>query len=325
VSDIRVVVGVPAYEHAEYLPEALETLLGQRSDGVEIVLRDDCSSDDTIAIARRYASGDRRLHVYTGERRLGLAGNWWATFERARALHPQAEYFAWGSDHDVWHPSFVERLVAALDARPSAVLAYPRNVRIDAGGVVLREPWSDRDTASITDVRTRVDAAYRLMVPGDMVYGVMRAEALERARFDPVLVPDRLLLAKLAMQGEFVQVPQVLWRRRFVHPVTPERQRRALYPNGAPWWSLLPWWVPHVFLLARAAISEEPYPGLSRRQHLSLGMAITRIAVGMHARGQVNLAFNRLSAELAAPRNRVTAVALPVAQRIWRALPRRPR
>jgi hypothetical protein len=64
-----------------------------------------------------------------------------------------------------------------------------------------------------------------------------------------VLVPDRLLLSELALLGEFVQVPQVLWERRFVGLADLERQRRAFWPDGAPPYSRLPWWVVHAGLV----------------------------------------------------------------------------
>ena len=53
---------------------------------------------------------------------------------RARELFPDAEFWALGSDHDVWDPRFLDVLVGLLDAHPEAVLAYPDPDRIDARG-----------------------------------------------------------------------------------------------------------------------------------------------------------------------------------------------
>ncbi|MBQ5861944.1 MAG: glycosyltransferase, partial [Alistipes sp.] len=49
-------VCVTTYNHAKYIAQALESILRQRTSfGVEIVVGDDCSSDDTVAICQRYA------------------------------------------------------------------------------------------------------------------------------------------------------------------------------------------------------------------------------------------------------------------------------
>lgn len=316
MSGPRVVIGVPLFGHAQYLPEALETLLAQTFDDLALVLCDDGSNDDTLAVATRYAERDGRIHLEANERRLGLAGNWRRAFERARTLHPGAEYFAWGSDHDAWHPRFLAELVSALDARPEAVVAFPHNVRVDAGGTILRGPWNGRGTEGLCNPATRVRAACDRMVPGDMIYGLMRMRSLAHTRFRSVLVPDRLLLSELAMQGEFVEVPRILWHRRFKHPVTAARQRASLFAGPAPSWTLLPWWMPHAAALLGGALAGPPLPGVPRSRRVHLSAIVVRREALMHLRGRVNFSVNRIAQQLDAPRNPAVGMALRSAQEL---------
>jgi glycosyltransferase involved in cell wall biosynthesis len=311
VSGPLVVVGLPTYDHAEHLPEALETLLAQRLGDLRIVVCDDRSSDDSLTVARRYAERDPRVHVEVNERRLGLVGNWMRTLDVARARHPDARYFLPASDHDAWHPRFLTELVAALEREPDAVLAYPRNVRVGAAGEVLRGPWEDRDYTT-ADPAARLSAASRTMVAGDMIYGLMRLDALAGLRFHRLLVPDRLLLAELAIRGAFAQVPQTLWRRRYMHVVTAERQREAIFPDGVPLWSRAPWACSHLTVLGsdalrgRGVFARVP---ATQRGRLWLIYAVRTGAI--LARGQANLVINRLAHRLAdAPRPVRTAIAL---------------
>jgi hypothetical protein len=89
------------------------------------------------------------------------------------------------------------------------------------------------------------------MKAGNMVYGLFRAGALEQGGiFRTVLLPDRLLLAELSLIGEFVQVPQILWYRRYRLQVSVARQRQAIFPEGAPFHSYLPWWMVHGAVMA---------------------------------------------------------------------------
>ena len=236
----RVVVGVPLHNDVRHLRLALSSLLAQRFDGFEVVVVDDSTSDEPGRIVAEEFDADPRVHYSRNPRHLGLVATWRRAFELARELHPGAPYFAWGSDHDVWEPEWLGELVGALDAHPRAVLAYPLNDRIDDDGSPIREPWRFR-TEGTRGRTSRFTTTIRRMVPGDMVYGLFRADALAAAGvLQNVLLPDRLLVAELALHGEFVQVDRLLWHRRGAPVLRGEaaRQRARTEPfrgRGLPW------------------------------------------------------------------------------------------
>jgi glycosyltransferase involved in cell wall biosynthesis len=246
----RAVVGVPIRD-AECLSEALETLLAQTEREFRVVVVDDSDTDEPGALARSFAARDGRVGYHRNGRRLGLVGNWRRAFALARAAAPDAPYFAWASDHDVREPGWLAALCAERDARPGAVLAYPLNDAISESGDVVRGPWrfgTRGETASLRFVRV-----LRRMVAGDMVYGLFRADALEACGIlRDVLMPDRLLLAELSLQGEFRQVPELLWHRRVRERVadSPLQRGPELFPGGQT--SALPWWLAHARVLGRA-------------------------------------------------------------------------
>lgn len=73
-SQPQLTVAIPTFNGARHLPEALRSILGQQGVAFDILLCDDRSEDDTIAIARREL-GDR-IRIEPNPERLGLAGNW---------------------------------------------------------------------------------------------------------------------------------------------------------------------------------------------------------------------------------------------------------
>jgi hypothetical protein len=249
------VFGLAAHNGADHLAEALESLLTQTRSDLAIVVVDDCSTDSTGEIARRYAELDARVGYVRNERRLGLVRNWRRAFAHACELHPQARYFAWASDHDVWGSRWLERLAAELDAHPEAALAYPLAVRVDDAGSEYPTRERPFETAGVADPRERLRrVAGELRGAGEMVYGLMRRSAVEAAGPFPLAVlADRLFLVRLALEGEFRQVRERLWYRRFRTGVTMsnKRQRRAAFPDGAPLVAFAPWWLGHPVLLAR--------------------------------------------------------------------------
>ena len=250
------VFGLAAYNGAEHLAEALESLLGQTRGDLAIVVVDDCSTDETGEIALRYADLDPRVTYERNERRLGLARNWRRAFDLARQRVPEAEYFAWASDHDVWYPRWLETLAAELDDHPEAVLAYPLVVRIDEQGAEYPSGAHRFDTAGLDAPVQRVRRTTREMAAaGAIIYGLARRAALERCGPFPVVVlPDRLHLIRLSVEGEFRQVQRPLWNRRYRAGVTMSnrRQRRTSFPGRPPLWTYLPWWLTHAGLLGRS-------------------------------------------------------------------------
>jgi hypothetical protein len=296
-----VVIGAPLHGRAEHLPEALDSLLGQTYEDLAVVAVDDASADSTPEVLAAFATCDPRLTWRRNPERVGMAANWRLTFEAALARHPEAEYFAWASDHDVWAPAWLERLVVELDGHPEAVLAYPRSVVVDGEGRPLRGSWSF-DTADLAEAGARLRAATRGMRAGEMVYGLFRVEALRRAGvFRPVLWPDRLLMVELTAEGRFRQVPEVLWVRRFAPSESARagarRQRRALYAGAPPLVARLPWWLGHAAALARNA-ARKPPP--ARQEGMRLAARYLALAAPLELTRPLLRARNRLATALVA-------------------------
>ncbi len=252
--DPRAVFAAPLFNHAEHVEAALRSVLDQTERDLALVLVDDGSTDGTLEVARRLAAADDRVTLLRNPKRLGMLHNTRRAWRAARELHPGAAFWALASDHDRWAPEWLATLMAALDTDPEAVLACPLTRRIGGDGAPLPGIRSRRcSTAGDPDPASRLRTAYRCMVAGDMIYGLFRVSALERVPFyRPVLVPDRLLLAELTRLGTFVQVPELLWERRYAGLADLERQRRAFWPDGAPASARrLPWWVVHAGVIAR--------------------------------------------------------------------------
>ena len=265
--------GAPLYNSADTLPEALESLLSQTEARLAVVLVDDGSSDATPEVAASYAALDERITYRRNERRLGLVGNWRRTLEIATELFPEVPYFAWASDHDVWHPRWLATVTAELDRSPEVVLAFTANERIDASGDVLHlRHRAAYDSRRHDDAGRRLRAACRELVAGDAVYGLARVPALRRAGpFRHVLEPDRLLVRSLAVHGHVVEVPETLWYRRIVSPYSRGRQRAAFFMDGTPLHAPLPAPLVHAGLFAwDLGVRGVARPAVPRRQALVL-------------------------------------------------------
>jgi hypothetical protein len=256
-------IGMTLRNRAEYLTEAIDSLLAQSYRHFELVMIDDGSTDGTEAIARDYEQRDARVRYVRFPERRGMVAAWRSAFEQATARG--ARYFAWASDHDRWHPRWLERLAGTLQQHPDVVLAYPLTQRIDPGGAPLAKPARQFETFGISDrdARWRLFNCSDAVAAGDMVYGLMRASAMREAGiFREVLCPDRLLLAELTLRGQIRQVPEVLWCRRQFTEGSVERQRSTLFaPGTRPPSAFTPPWYLHARSLW-ATYGRGPNPSL---------------------------------------------------------------
>ena len=244
----RAVLGLPAFNRPDTLARTLESLYSQTRRDFALVVVDDARSDDTRAIVESFARDYPHIHYEANATRLGMVGNWRKVFERGRALYPEAPYFAWVSDHDLWHARWLDELIAVLDAHPEVVLAYPENIRmLPERSEIARKEF---ETFGVTSRAARMRSSARRMLAGNMIYGLVRVEALAAAGvFRAVVTPDRQVLLALSLFGQVRQVPEVLWYREILRGFDIERQREVFFPDGAPFYVYLPSQLQHFAVL----------------------------------------------------------------------------
>jgi len=112
-------VCIPTWNGGRYLARTLESLLAQDEGDLEILVCDDGSTDDTVAVAGGFS--DPRIHVRACSDRLGLAGNW----NRAISLAEAPLVCLFGQD-DTARPEWSSELVGLLGRHPDANLAFGR-------------------------------------------------------------------------------------------------------------------------------------------------------------------------------------------------------
>lgn len=117
-------VAMVTYNSAKYVATAIESVLCQSYENLELVVCDDCSTDDTWAIVRSYA--DPRLRAYRNEKNLGEYAN------RNHALGlARGRYVIYIDGDDILYPHGLEFMVRMLEAFPASAMAIslPRSER----------------------------------------------------------------------------------------------------------------------------------------------------------------------------------------------------
>jgi len=165
-------------------------------------------------ICQDHQADDRRIRYYRNTANLGAIKNFNRAFELACGT-----YFMWAGDHDLWDQSYVTKCISILEDDPTAVLAYSRTMLVDIEGNPIGLMPDQIDTRGITSPSERYLNLIRNLRWGNMVYGVIRSEALKQTGLlKNVFGPDHLLLAELSLKGTFAQISEPLFFRRRNRP-----------------------------------------------------------------------------------------------------------
>jgi len=128
----KVSVVMAVYNGMPYLPEAIDSILGQTFGDFEFVIVDDCSTDETPRVLAEYAQRDPRIRVITNSANLGVAASLAAGVEAALG-----EYVARIDADDWYHPSRLEKMVTFLDEHPEAGVLGTSAWIVDGAGETI--------------------------------------------------------------------------------------------------------------------------------------------------------------------------------------------
>ena len=200
----RVVALLPARNAEAFIGPTLSSLATQTYPGLEVLISDDASTDRTPAICAAFAATTPRVRYLAQPRRLGWIGNVNALLHAA-----DGDYVFFALHDDPLEPTYVERLVAALETHPRAVLAF---ADVEAAG----RQWTYTCLEGVSD---RFDRARRILTrdgdwwvpyrglfrpgPARQIGGMRRHVAGE-------FMADWPWLLRLSLLGEFVRVPETL-------------------------------------------------------------------------------------------------------------------
>lgn len=126
----QVSVVLPTYNQAEYLPQALDSVLNQNWRDYELIVVNDGSTDDTPYILDEYQQRHGFNVIHQENQKLPRALN--TGFRQARG-----QYLTWTSSDNVMLPHMLKVLVDALDSHPQVGLVYADWEVIDEHGAVI--------------------------------------------------------------------------------------------------------------------------------------------------------------------------------------------
>jgi glycosyltransferase involved in cell wall biosynthesis len=193
---------VPSYNTAQYVPQAVDSILNQTYRNLEVHVVDDGSTDNTREVMRAYAN-DPRV-IYHHQKNRGEAG---ARNTGIRAA--KGELIALCDADDLWVPRKLEVQVPCFRDRPEVGIVYTNTVQVDSNNNEINTYRTGRHNGRITEK----------LFGENFVTGatsMFRRECFETAMYDETLstCADYDLSLRLSVKHQFYYLDEITYRYR---------------------------------------------------------------------------------------------------------------
>lgn len=172
-------VAMATYNGAKYIGEQLDSIIHQTYSNVEIVIVDDCSKDNTVAVVEQYQEKYPFIYLHVNEKNSGVT----VTFEKAISKCTGA-FISISDQDDIWELNKLEILVNEIGEHDAV---YSNSLLVDANGQSLNKSFT-----SIMNMKTYYSGAPFLLsnsVPGHTI--LMKQEFVQKILpFPPKMLFD---------------------------------------------------------------------------------------------------------------------------------------
>lgn len=120
------------YNREHFIREAIESVLASTYTNFELIITDDGSTDQSVAVAREYEVKDKRIRVYQNEKNLGDYIN-----RNRAASYAKGKYLKYLDSDDLIFPWGLEAMVYCMEKEPTAAIGFASNISLNIKYPVL--------------------------------------------------------------------------------------------------------------------------------------------------------------------------------------------
>ncbi|MFH2043943.1 MAG: glycosyltransferase [Pseudomonadota bacterium] len=224
-------VGLPVYNGGNLISQAIESILSQDFENIQLIISDNCSTDNTEEVCLKYQKMDKRIKYYRFEENLGGEIN----FKNVLGLS-NTPYFMWISHDDIRERTFISKCLEKIESDTSIALVYPQTKVFDANSKFMGIAKDHLNTDQDNPIERFRHLIWEIGMC-NMFYGLYRTSMLKKVRsWGKTLFGDNLILAEIAiLLGKIVQIDDILFVRRLTRNYnykTPDERYVQLMSEG---------------------------------------------------------------------------------------------
>lgn len=124
---------IPNYNHENYLEKRIKSVINQTYKNIEIIILDDCSTDNSLSIVKQYENHEKVVNVFINTVNSGSPFRQW----KAGLDMSHGEYVWIAESDDYNEPEFLSTLLKCHIRYPSIGMAYSNTYVIDSNDNVI--------------------------------------------------------------------------------------------------------------------------------------------------------------------------------------------
>jgi glycosyltransferase involved in cell wall biosynthesis len=200
-------IGIPTYNRREGILRTLTSIWKQEYPNLEIVISDNCSTDNTQEIIEELCKEHGEIRFFRQQSNRGMIPNFEFVLKKSTG-----KYFMWVSDDDALEPGILFKYVSFLEKHPdysivSGVIKYWLNSVPD---------FNERGfTLEQTSPGIRVFNFYAKVIYGGMIHGMMRRDLANNVYLRRVIGNDYHFIANLAYLGKVKNFEFIGYHKNF--------------------------------------------------------------------------------------------------------------
>lgn len=220
-------IGLPTYNGGRRITTCIESIISQGYPNIELIISDNCSTDDTEAVCRAFTDRYPFIHYVRQERNIGITANFEFVLRKA-----SGDLFMWISDDDSLELGILEKYVRFLLSHPGYSMVTGQ-IQYWSG---LHRVFVERDMGAEKASRSaRVMRYYRSVVHGAVFYGLMPREMAQKLPMQNRIGEDWHYVAKVAYLGKIRMLDCIGYHKKLNG--TSRTFRCYVRAIGASWFS----------------------------------------------------------------------------------------
>lgn len=214
----QISIVLPTYNGEEYLSYSIQSILNQTYQDWELIIVNDCSTDQTSSIIEEFSKKDGRIKVITNEYNRKLPKSLNIGFSQARG-----KYLTWTSDDNEYYPTALEKMHRFLEENNNVGMVY-------ANCLVVSENkentyWGNKDATPENLLMTNVCGACFL-------YRKSVAEIIGEYNCNLFLAEDHDYWLRIKLKYKIERIPEELYLyRQHSKNLTNTRKKEAFYKD----------------------------------------------------------------------------------------------
>jgi len=223
----RVSIGIPTYNGAKRIVSTITSILNQGYPNLEIIISDNCSSDNTEEVCATLCKKNQSLHYFRQKENIGIIGNYKFVLSQA-----SGELYMWVADDDFLEPGILQKYVDFLTSHHGYSLV--------SGKI---QYWSGDQTAFVekdfnlehNSCYRRVIRYYSKVIHGAIYYGLMPRQIATKLPLQNRMGEDWHFVAKVAFLGKIKMFDCIGYNKKLNGSSKTLKHYAKLI--GAPWFS----------------------------------------------------------------------------------------